>query len=188
MRFESTAIPGAWLVHQERMADERGWFARTWCRDEFAAHGIPADFPQGNVSYNRARGTLRGMHFQRSPSREGKLVRCGSGQVFDVIVDLRPRSPAFLGHVGVVLSSANGVSLFVPPGCAHGFVTLADDSEVVYAMTDVYQPGIASGIRWDDPRLSIQWPLSPVVMSQRDRDYPDLDPADFAMFADMEPA
>ncbi len=183
MRFESTPIPGAWVIEVQRHTDERGWFTRTWCRREFADHGLPADFPQGNLSFNSRRGTLRGMHFQKSPSMEGKLVRCGSGSVFDVIIDLRPHSPAFMGHFGVVLSAENGHSLFVPPGCAHGFETLEDNSEVVYAMTDFHAPALGGGVRWNDPAFGIAWPIDrPAVMSDRDREYPDCAPTQFEMF------
>lgn len=183
MRFVETPLPGAWRVEPERHADERGWFTRTWCRREFEAHGLPGDFPQGNLSYNRLRGTLRGMHFQLPPSREGKLVRCGAGEIFDVIVDLRCDSPAYLRHYGVVLSAANGASLYVPAGFAHGFVTLADHSEVVYAMTDYYDAGASSGARWNDPAFGIEWPVaSPAVISARDGAYPDFRPADFTAF------
>jgi dTDP-4-dehydrorhamnose 3,5-epimerase len=183
MRFSPTGIPGAWLIEPERHADERGWFARTWCRREFAAHGIPADFPQGNLSSNRRRGTLRGLHFQLPPSMEGKLVRCAVGEIYDVIVDLRCESPAWLRHYGVVLSRANGAGLYIPPGCAHGFQTLADDSEVAYAMTDYHDAASSAGVRWNDPAFGIRWPLpEPAVMSDRDRDYPDFAPAAFHAF------
>jgi dTDP-4-dehydrorhamnose 3,5-epimerase len=185
MRFTETGLDGAWLIEAERHEDERGWFTRTWCRRELAAHGVPADFPQGNLSYNRRRGTLRGLHFQLPPSREGKLVRCGAGEVYDVIVDLRARSLTFLRHYGVVLSAANGASLFVPAGFAHGFETLADHSEVVYAMTDYYDAAASSGARWDDPAFGIRWPIAaPAVISARDRGYPDFDAAAFTAFQD----
>lgn len=184
MRFTPTGLPGAWLIEPERHADPRGWFTRTWCRREFESHGIPGDFPQGNLSYNRQRGTLRGMHFQLPPGREGKLVRCGTGEVYDVIVDLRAGSPTYLRHYGVVLSAANGASLFVPAGFAHGFETLADHSEVVYAMTDYYDAAASSGARFDDPAFGIRWPIpEPVVISDRDRDYPDFPAAGFTAFA-----
>ncbi|MBM4197402.1 MAG: dTDP-4-dehydrorhamnose 3,5-epimerase [Gammaproteobacteria bacterium] len=186
MRFAETGIPGAWIVEPERLADSRGWFTRTWCSREFAARGIPAAFPQGNESFNRSRGTLRGLHFQRSPSREGKLVRCTTGEIYDVVVDLRPRSPAFLRHFGMVLSPANGVALYIPPGCAHGFMTLSDDSTVIYAMGDSYDAALAGGARWNDTAFGIRWPMhQPSVISERDRDYPDFDRGSWSEFSSL---
>lgn len=183
MRFVATGLPGASLIEPDRREDERGYFMRTWCRREFAAHGIAADFPQGNLSLSRRRGTLRGLHFQLPPSREGKLVRCSRGEIYDVIVDLRCDSPAFLRHFGVVLSEANGSSLYVPPGFAHGFQTLTDDAEVAYAMGDYYDAALSSGARWDDPAFGIDWPIAaPTVMSERDRAYPDFAPGTFTAF------
>jgi dTDP-4-dehydrorhamnose 3,5-epimerase len=183
MRFVATGLSGAWHIAPDRREDERGWFMRTWCRREFAEHGIACDFPQGNLSFNRHRGTLRGLHFQRPPSREGKLVRCSRGEIFDCIVDLRCDSASYLGHYAVVLSGATGDSLYVPAGFAHGFQTLSDDAEVAYAMTDYFDPGLSSGARWDDPAFAIRWPIpSPTVVSERDRQYPDFDPAGFTAF------
>lgn len=184
MRFVATALRGAWILEPERLADERGYFARTWCRREFATYGIEADFPQGNVSFNRRRGTLRGLHFQGPPSREAKLVRCTRGEIHDVIVDLRCDSPTFLRHVAVLLSAANGFSLYVPAGVAHGFVTLSDDTEVTYAMGDYYDAGLSTGVRWDDPAFGIAWPVAePAVISDRDRTWPALVPARFTAFS-----
>lgn len=183
MRFTQTGLAGAWLVEPERREDERGFFMRTWCRREFAAHGIPTDFPQGNLSFNRHRGTLRGLHFQLPPSREGKLVRCSRGEILDVIVDLRCDSATYLAHFAVVLSEANGSSLYVPAGFAHGFETLTDEAEVVYAMSDYYDAELSAGVRWDDPSFGIDWPIAtPSVMSDRDRAYPDFDPKAFTAF------
>jgi dTDP-4-dehydrorhamnose 3,5-epimerase len=183
MRFLECGLPGAWVIELDRIADERGWFARTWCRREFAEHGIGADFPQGNVSFNARRGTLRGLHFQLPPSREAKLVRCTHGEIYDVIVDLRCDSPAFLQHFAVILSAANGLSIYVPAGFAHGFETLSDDSAVVYAMTDYYDASLAGGVRWNDPALGIRWPIpEPTVISQRDRCLPDFDARGFSAF------
>jgi dTDP-4-dehydrorhamnose 3,5-epimerase len=183
MRFIATGLDGAWIIEQERLGDERGWFTRTWCRREFGEHGITTDFPQGNLSFNERKGTLRGLHFQRPPSREGKLVRCSRGEIYDVIVDLRCDSATFLQHRGVILSGANGRSLYVPPGLAHGFETLTDDAEVVYAMTDYYDASLSDGVRWNDPAFRIEWPIAgPAVMSDRDRSYPDLDAGTFTTF------
>ncbi len=183
MRFVETGLGGAWLIEAERHEDERGHFARLWCRREFEAHGIRTDFVQGNASTNRRRGTLRGLHFQLPPSREAKLVRCARGELFDVIVDLRRDSATFLRHYGVILSPANGQSLYVPPGFAHGFETLADDTEVVYAMGDFYDASLSAGVRWNDPAFGIRWPIAePAAMTDRDRNYPDFRPDAFTAF------
>lgn len=175
MKFRAQDLPGAFLIEPEPHADERGFFARTWCADEFAEAGLPSEIVQTNLSRTRLRGTIRGMHYQRPPSREGKVVRCIAGGIFDVIVDIRPDSPAFLRHVGVELTPENRLALYVPPGFAHGFQTLEVDSEVWYQMTDRYQPGLGGGLRWDDPALGIEWPLEPTAINDRDATYPDLD-------------
>lgn len=183
MRFVETGLAGAWIIEPERLTDERGYFMRTWCRKELAAHGVTGDFPQGNLSFNRQRGTLRGMHFQRPPSREGKLVRCARGEIHDVIVDLRRDSATYLRHCGVLLSGANGRSLYVPAGFAHGFQTLGDDTEVVYAMGDYYDAALSTGVRWNDPAFGIEWPIAtPTVISERDAAYPDFDAASVDAF------
>ena len=176
MKFEPTPIPGAHVVAIERLADDRGFFARIWCRDEFRAHGLDVDIVQASVSYNRQRGTLRGMHFSRAPSTEGKLVRCSRGSVFDVIVDLRADSPSYLSHFCVTLDADRHNALFIPQGVAHGFQTLEDDCEVTYMMTDVYRPELADGVRYDDPAFGIRWPLPVSCIADRDRSYPDLAP------------
>jgi len=173
--FEPTPIPGAFAVLPERREDERGFFARAWCRDEFAARGIDVDMAQASVSYNRRAGTLRGMHFAWPPAREGKLVRCERGAVHDVIVDLRPDSTTYMHHYAVELDEARGAALYIPPGVAHGFLTLADDSQVLYMMTERYRPELGDGVRFDDPAFSIRWPREVVAIAQRDRDYPDFD-------------
>lgn len=183
MRVIPTGLGDSVLLEAEPLADERGFFVRTWCTRAFAEAGLRLNFVQGNLSVSHRRGTLRGLHYQRPPSREGKLVRCSRGEIYDVIVDLRRDSPTFLRHYAVVLSAANLKSLYVPPGFAHGFQTLTDDAEVSYAMTDFYAPELAGGIRWDDPSLGISWPLGPpTVISERDRSYADLQPASFAVF------
>jgi len=173
MIFTQTAVPGAVVIEPERSADERGFFARTFCVHEFAAHGLDARVAQCNISFNRAKGTLRGLHFQRPPHAEAKLVRCTAGRVYDVIVDLRPDSPAFCRHLAIELSARNHTMLYVPKGVAHGFQTLEDESEVFYQMSAPYERDAAAGVRWDDAAFAIAWPLGVSVGSARDRSYPD---------------
>ncbi|MBS0375253.1 MAG: dTDP-4-dehydrorhamnose 3,5-epimerase family protein [Proteobacteria bacterium] len=175
MIFTSTTIAGAWVVELDRKVDERGYFARVWCAEEFQAHGLPPVLRQGSVSQNARAGTLRGMHFQWPPSAEGKLVRCEAGSVHDVIVDLRPESATFQQHLAFDLEAAAGKALYIPPGCAHGFQTLQDDSRVLYLMTDVYAPELADGVRYDDPAFGIRWPLPVSMIAARDASYPDFD-------------
>jgi len=174
--FTPSALDGVWVIDAERHADTRGFFARTFCRAEFAAHGLPGDFPQCNVSQSARRGTVRGMHWQDEPHPEGKLVRCGRGAVYDVVADLRPGSPTRYRWLGYELSAANGRSLYVPPGFGHGFQTLTDDAEMVYQMTEPFRPGLARGARWNDPALGIAWPLPDPILSDRDRLHPSLPP------------
>jgi dTDP-4-dehydrorhamnose 3,5-epimerase len=175
VRFLPTALEGAHLIEIERTEDARGWFARLWCREEFAAQGIAIDIVQASVSHNAAAGTLRGLHFQWPPSQEAKVVRCERGRVHDVIVDLRPGSPTFARHLAVVLDSRRHNALYVPPGCAHGFQTLQADCDVVYLMSDFHRPGVADGVRFDDPAFGIAWPLPVSSIALRDRRYPDFD-------------
>ena len=175
MRFVQTDIPGCAIVEIEPHEDERGGFARTWCQHEFDGAGLPSRLVQCSVSRNRKRGTMRGLHFQLPPSREGKLVRCTRGAIFDVVVDLRSASRRYLGHVSVDLTADNCRAIFIPPGCAHGFQTLQDDTDVFYQMTDVFAPDLSAGLRWNDPELAIEWPIDEAIMNGRDRDYPDLD-------------
>jgi dTDP-4-dehydrorhamnose 3,5-epimerase len=177
MLFRETRLRGAYVIEPERREDERGFFARVWCAREFAEHGLTAPLAQASVSFNRKKGTLRGLHYQVPPSREAKLVRCTAGAIYDVIVDLRPKSVTLLQHIGVTLSAENHYSLYIPPGFAHGFQTLAHDAEVAYAMTDFYAPELARGVRWDDPAFGIAWPPDERTIAQRDRDYPDFAPA-----------
>jgi len=171
-----TVLPGAFVIDVERVEDERGFFARTFDRAVFEAHGLCPDVNQCNVSFNRLGGTLRGMHYQAWPAQEDKLVRCTRGAVHDVIVDLRPDSPTYLRHTAVELSAENRTMVFVPKGFAHGFLTLDDDTEVAYQMSAPYSPEHARGSRWDDPVLGIRWPAQPRVVSQRDRGHPDFRP------------
>ncbi len=173
MIFTETEIPGVYLVELEKIGDERGFFARSFCAEEFARRGLHSQFPQANISFNEARGTLRGLHYQADPKPEPKLVRCTRGSIYDVAVDLRPDSPANLRWVGRVLSSESHAALYVPPGCAHGFVTLEDDSEVSYLMGETYHPDLARGVRWNDEAFAIEWPLEPAVISERDAGYAD---------------
>jgi dTDP-4-dehydrorhamnose 3,5-epimerase len=174
MRFTETALAGVVVVEIEPHADDRGHFARTFCREEFARAGLPVDFPQCNLSFNARRGTLRGMHWQADPHPEGKLVRCTRGAIRDVLVDIRPESPTFRRWVAVELTEDNATAVFVPPGYAHGFQTLVDRSEVLYHMTEVYHPGLARGARWNDPAFGIDWLIADPILSPRDAAYPDL--------------
>jgi dTDP-4-dehydrorhamnose 3,5-epimerase len=173
VKFTPTALAGAWLIDVEPAEDERGFFARTWCRREFAEHGIDCDFVQASVSYNRAAGTLRGMHFQRPPHDESKLIRCVRGALYDVIVDIRRASGTYGHWFGVELSAENRRALFVPEGFAHGFITLADRTEVSYQISAYYTPGHAAGLRYDDPALAIEWPVAVEVIADKDREWPD---------------
>jgi dTDP-4-dehydrorhamnose 3,5-epimerase len=173
VKFIETPLPGAWLIELEPIADDRGWFARTFCTEEFAARGLDPAVVQCNASFNSRSGTLRGMHYQAEPHGEAKLVRCTRGAIFDALVDLRPESPAFCRWTGCALTATNGRMLYAPAGTAHGFVTLADDSEVLYQMSHRYVPDAARGVRFDDPAFGIEWPVAPAVVSERDRSYPD---------------
>ena len=177
MKFEATSIPGAFVIDPERIADERGFFARTWSDQELVARGLDARVVQCSISFNVRAGTLRGMHYQLPPHAETKLVRCTRGAILDVIVDLREESPAFCRHVAVELSMDNRRMLYVPEGVAHGYQTLIDASEVCYQMSAAYAPTHARGVRWNDPRFGIAWPEVPErVMNERDRTYPDFVP------------
>jgi len=173
MRFTETTLPGAFVVDVERHEDERGFFARSWCTQEFRDRGLNPCVVQCNISWNRIKATLRGMHYQATPHAEVKLVRCTRGSVYDVIVDLRERSPTYLGHVGVELSADSHRALYIPDGFAHGFMTLEDDTEVFYQMSALYEPSAAKGVRWNDPAFGIHWPLPVSMISSRDRDYAD---------------
>lgn len=174
MIFKETELGGAFVVEPERFEDERGFFARGWSRREFEERGLDARLVETNISFNRRRGTLRGMHFQSAPRAQAKLVRCTMGAIYDVVVDLRPESPTFRRWVGVELSAENRLMLFVPEGFAHGFQTLADETEVFYQMSEYYAPETAGGVRWDDPAFRIDWPDAPArIINERDANYPD---------------
>ncbi len=177
MRFTELDVAGAVLVSPERHEDERGHFARTWCAEEFAEHGLDTRVAQASVSFNHRAGTLRGMHWQDRAAPELKLVRCTRGAVLDVIVDVRPESPTYLAHAAVELNEDNGVALHVPAGVAHGFLTRRDATEILYQMTTRYTPAAARGARWNDPAFGISWPAEPVVINERDRTYPDYEVA-----------
>lgn len=172
MKFAETPLKGAFVVDLDRLEDDRGFFARSFCEKEFAAHGLAPRFVQCNVSYNRRAGTLRGMHYQQAPDEEDKLVRCTMGAIHDVIVDIRPGSATRLKSFSIELSARNRTALFIPRGFAHGFQTLADDSEVFYQMSGFFQSGSARGMRWDDPALALDWPLANPILSEKDRGYP----------------
>ena len=177
MRFSETPLAGAWVIEIDRLEDERGHFARTFDRDEWAARGMDPTVLQCSVSHNLRAGTLRGLHLQADPHGETKVVSCSAGAIFDVIVDLRRGSPTFCGWFGVELSAANGRALYIPEGFAHGFQTLLDASEVRYMMGRAYVPEAATGVRWDDPAFGIDWPAAEErTMSERDRSYPDYAP------------
>jgi dTDP-4-dehydrorhamnose 3,5-epimerase len=178
MIFRETGLTGAYLVEPERIRDERGFFARSWCADEFALHGLSPRLSQCSVSWNRRRGTLRGLHFQRAPNAESKLVRVTRGSIFDVIVDLRPASPTRHRWFGAELDAESGLSVYVPEGFAHGFQTLEDDTEVLYQISVPYHAADADGLRWDDPALAISWPaVEERVISARDLAFPLLQAA-----------
>jgi dTDP-4-dehydrorhamnose 3,5-epimerase len=173
MIFHPTALPDVYLLESERHEDERGFFARVWQPGELAERGLIARLAHVSVSFSRRRGTLRGLHYQAAPMSEVKIVRCTRGLIFDVAVDLRPGSPTFMQWTSAELSADNGRALYIPEGCAHGFQTLADDSEVMYLISEEYSPRHARGVRWDDPAFSIVWPPDTRTMNERDRTYPD---------------
>jgi dTDP-4-dehydrorhamnose 3,5-epimerase len=176
MIFKETSIPGAYIIDLERLEDERGFFARSWCQREFIERGLDPCVVQCNISYNRSRGTLRGMHLQLPPFAEAKLVRCIRGAIYDVILDLRLGSPTYLQWFGIELSDENYTSLFIPQGLAHGFITLYDEAEIFYQMSEFYSPECAVGVRWNDPCFNIRWPAPVRVISAKDQAYPDFDP------------
>lgn len=168
MIFRKTELEGVLLIEPERIADARGHFSRTWCHGEFESHGLDAAFVQCNTSFNHHRGTLRGLHYQAPPHEEGKLIRCTRGRLFDVAVDVRVHSATRGKWCATELSADNGRMVFIPGGCAHGFQTLEDATEIFYQMTADYVPDAARGLRWDDPTLAIDWPVSDPIMSERD--------------------
>jgi dTDP-4-dehydrorhamnose 3,5-epimerase len=174
--FTPIDIHGAFLVSMERHGDERGWFARAWCEDEFREHGIDIRLAQTNVSFNVRRGTIRGLHWQPAPHLEAKLLRCTAGEVFDVIADVRTSSPSFRAWQGFELRAGDEQLVFVPAGCAHGYQSLVDGSEVTYSTSYRYTPGAERGLRWDDPTFDIRWPVAEVIASEKDSSWPDFVP------------
>ncbi|MBO0350581.1 dTDP-4-dehydrorhamnose 3,5-epimerase [Phormidium pseudopriestleyi FRX01] len=175
MIFRETKLEGAWIIEPERLTDERGFFARTWCQREFEERGLHSGLVQCNTSFNSLSGTLRGMHYQIHPHGETKLVRCTQGAIYDVIIDMRPTSPTFTQWIGVELTAENHRMLYIPAGFAHGFQTLVDQTEVFYQMSEFYHPESARGVRWNDPTFSIKWPNTDnLIISSKDNDYANL--------------
>jgi dTDP-4-dehydrorhamnose 3,5-epimerase len=172
LRFTELELPGVWLVELEPIADERGFFARSWAADDFRERGLEAGLVQVSVSYNRGRGTLRGLHYQAAPHAEAKLVRCTAGAIFDVAVDVRTGSPTRGRWVAAELSAENRRSLYVPPGFAHGFQTLGEGAEVLYQISTAYSPEHSRGVRWNDPEVAVRWPFGDPILSERDRALP----------------
>jgi dTDP-4-dehydrorhamnose 3,5-epimerase len=174
MKFSETKLPGVYIIEVECLDDERGYFARTFCREEFEKHGLNSSVAQCNLSYNRKKGTLRGMHYQVAPYGEAKLITCITGSVYDVVVDLRSDSMTYCGWLATELSArGRRRMLYIPEGLAHGFQTLEDHSEVFYQMSQFYVPGSARGVRWNDPAFGIQWPEDRRILSERDGNFPD---------------
>ncbi len=173
MKFMETDLPGVWLLEPEPLPDERGFFARCYCENEFERRGLNRRWVQWSVSFNVKAGTLRGLHLQAPPHQEAKLVQCIAGSAWDVSVDLRPTSDAYLRSVGIRISAANRTMVYIPPGVAHGFITLEDNTELLYHISEFHHPESARGYRWNDPTFNIAWPMQPRVMSSRDAGYPD---------------
>jgi dTDP-4-dehydrorhamnose 3,5-epimerase len=173
MKFEPTPVRGAFIVDLEKREDDRGFFARAWCRDEFARQGLTAELAQCNLAFTRAAATLRGLHYQVPPHEEAKLVRCTAGAIFDVVVDLRRESPSFRQWFGIELTAGNRRMLYVPEGCAHGYLTLLDDTETFYQVSAPYVQAAERGVRWNDPAFGIAWPMIPRVINDKDRAHTD---------------
>lgn len=172
MKFSKTSLAGLWVIDLELREDERGFLARTFCENEFAEHGLNTRWPQCNLTLTKKRGMIRGMHFQANPRPEVKLVRCAAGGIFDVAVDVRPNSPTFGKWEGFELTGQNRRMLYIPGGFAHGFQCLADNSEVFYQMSEFFFADLSRGVRWNDPTVAIQWPLSDPILSERDKNLP----------------
>ena len=173
MIFRESKLAGAFVIEPEKIEDERGFFARSWCQKEFTEHNLNPRIAQCNISRNKKKGTLRGMHYQVAPHAEAKLVHCTKGAIYDVIIDLRADSPTFREHIAETLTAENHKMLYVPEGFAHGFQSLEDESEVFYQISEVYAPQCARGLRWNDPAFGIAWPIANPTMLDRDRKYPD---------------
>jgi dTDP-4-dehydrorhamnose 3,5-epimerase len=173
MVFKEIRLKGAFIIELEKIKDDRGFFSRAWCQEEFHAHGLDSNIAQCNLSFNAARGTLRGLHYQIAPYEETKVIRCTRGKIFDVIIDLRPKSPTYLQWTGIELSLENRKMVYVPENFAHGYLTLADNTEVFYQVSQFYSPGSESGIRWNDPSINIKWPEIPnLIISEKDKNWP----------------
>jgi dTDP-4-dehydrorhamnose 3,5-epimerase len=175
MIFKELQLKGVFTVDLEPKEDNRGFYARAWCRDEFGQHGLVTDFAQINISYTHKKGTVRGLHYQVPPHGEVKLVRCVRGAIFDVVVDMRPDSPTYRQWLGIELSADNRRALYVPENFAHGFASLTDDCELIYSISSSYHPEAERGIRYNDPAIGIEWPVDIEIMSDKDRNMPDLE-------------
>lgn len=173
MIFKETKLKGAFVIEIEKREDERGFFARTWCQQEFAEHGLNFSLAQANIGFSRKKGTLRGLHYQVAPHQEAKLVRCTAGAIYDVMIDLRPASLTYQQWFGIELTADNHRMLYVPEGFAHGYQTLADDTEVFYPVSQFYAPGAERGVRYNDPTFEIEWPLEVQVISEKDKNWPN---------------
>lgn len=180
MRFIETPLEGAWIVELEPIRDDRGFFSRVFCAEEFRDHGLEPELVQGNMSFNQVSGTLRGMHYQLPPATETKFMRCTRGAIFDAIIDLRPDSPSYLQSYGVELTADNRRALYVPGLFGHGYMSLTDDTEVIYFVNEFYAPGHERGLRWNDPIVDIEWPMSVSVVSEKDASWPDFSPEEHA--------
>jgi dTDP-4-dehydrorhamnose 3,5-epimerase len=181
MRFAETGVKGVYLIEPEKIEDSRGFFARIWCEKEFREHGLNPRLLQCSISFNKRKGTLRGMHFQIHPYQEAKLVRCTQGAIYDVVIDLRRNSETYKKHVAEELTSENHKMLYIPEGCAHGFQTRADATEVFYQISQVFSAEHARGVRWNDPAFGIEWPEDNRTILERDQNYPDLEDQRFAL-------
>ena len=175
MNFHETSLPGVYVIEPKRLSDERGFFARTFCTEDFAVRGLDARVVQSSISFNPTRGTLRGMHYQAEPHGENKIIRCTMGAIWDCLIDLRPGSPTYKQWTAETLTAENRRLFYVPEGVAHGFLTLEPNSEVFYEISTIYVPDAGRGVRWDDPAFGIEWPDRPQLMSDRDRSYPDFE-------------
>ena len=173
MIFAKTNLSDTFVIDPETLNDERGFFARTWCKKEFKSHGLNGELVQCSISFNKKKGTLRGMHYQAPPYEETRLVRCTQGAIHDVIIDLRPDSSTYKRHLAIALTAENRKMIYVPPGLAHGFLTLEDNTEVFYQMSEYYEPTSTRGIRWDDTTFGIKWPIEIQLISSRDQNYPN---------------
>lgn len=174
MKFTETKLKGAYIIEPEFITDKRGFFTRTWCKEQFATQGLFSNIVQCNLSYNEKKGTIRGMHYQRDPHAECKVVQCNQGAIYDVIIDLREKSPTYLQYLGTELSDVNKKALYIPKGFAHGFQTITDDTEVYYQMSAYYHPESAAAIRYDDPLFQIKWPITEdIILSEKDQSYED---------------